>query len=232
MKSDFISIVWGIIFSIILVCGIVHGCGSCSSHLDETRDKELPVPYRTLISDLRKDFQYRSLIKYKSTREKELSDQFQTLLKDFNNDTFQFEMEDLKSNDPYSYSPTDILLQPNWRSVWSNWNAKRCKKLEAGYDLLNKYIYRLHSVTNPPEYALRYSSMILDDFSWKLECEEKKISMLKKLFAIYEANNSKWFVQNGKIVYLDDSFRNNIDVMNIKYYLMCHRLKKSQKEDL
>ena len=197
MSSDSIRGFLGLVFSILIVCGIFYGCGSWYSYLDKKHSKRsserLPV-------------------------------QYQGFIEDFSKESIQFEIEVMK--DPYFFTPTDILLKPNWKLVWSNWHEKRCKKLKNGYDLLNRYIYRLHSVTNPPESALLLNSMILDDFAWKLECEEKKISMLKNLFSIYEANSSKWIVQNGKIVYTDESFRKKIEVMKMKYYSLCDRLQK------
>lgn len=197
-------------FSIILVIGLVYGCGSWHSYIDQKHsndrananklyNEKLPVPYRNFPDD-------------------------------FCRDTMQLEIEEFK--DKFYENPTEILLRSNWKSLWTTWLNKRNDHLSKCYTLLARYLCRLNSVSNPPEFEFEANSLLLDDFSWKLECEEKKLKLIKDLFSAYDINNSKWTSDGKKLIYFDDQFRKKIEVEKSRYYWLCDRIEKSMKDDL
>lgn len=209
MCGDSIRGLLGLVFSILLVCGIFYGCGSWYSYLDEKHSREAA--------------------KKRNEYESKLPEPYRKFVEEFYKDTGELLDYSIRNLSHFHF---DILLRNDRKQIWEKWNAGFKDYLLKKENILSKFSDRLNSVNNPPEGEFMFNSYILDNFSWEIECDKIRLNAIEKLYNLYDLNECCWTVQNGKVTYFDESFRKKAEVEKFKYYRLCDRLEKSQKDDL
>ena len=193
--------------SALLFVGLLYGYGSWYSYI-ERRNSEKRVEEN-------------------NRRNSKLPVPYRNFSKDFYKETgelLDYAIRDL------GYFHFDILSKTNRKEIWENWNVEFRDYLQKKENVLSKFLDRLNSVSNPPEIEFEINSLILDDFSWELECNKIRLSAIEKLYNFYNTNECCWAVQDGKVIYFDESFRKKAEIEKLKYYRLCDRLDKSQEE--